>query len=130
MNFLPFTDRQFLQTSKPIPLPSHELVNLLSRATKVLEQLITSDGIYASSAHSWQGPYHAYFGRDSAITASLIMDAEKLSGDYKYTPLAIEALRNLAQFQGMRSRPEFGEELGKLPHEVRKDSKDIQQLQN
>jgi glycogen debranching enzyme len=96
-----------------------DIDKLLGRSQKVLSQLITKNGIYASVNAGWKGPFHAWFGRDSAITAGLVFDAESITGSKHFSLTAYEALRQLGDWQGVKNRPEVGEERGKIPHEVR-----------
>lgn len=114
---------------KPQSIGQEELTKLRLRAHGVLNHLVTARGIYASSALEWSGPYHAYFGRDTAITAALVLEAETWSGRYELAPRALAALFQIAKYQGKYNSEATGEELGKIPHEVRTNWKDIQELQ-
>lgn len=99
------------------------------KAIDILNELTTPQGIYASNDGLWNGRFHHYFGRDTAITALLIFEAEAISKDYKFTPIALQALSSIAAYQGQKNNPETGEEFGKIPHEVITSQKDIDILQ-
>ena len=105
-----------------------ELEELKQRGARLLDRLVTPQGIYASSALDWRGSYHAFFGRDTAITAGLIWETEQIGNKYWFSPRAVSSLISLAHFQGKRDHPVTGEELGKIPHEMRTNREDIEQL--
>ena len=89
-------------------------------ASLLLKRLVTTRGIYASTDSGWQGSFHAFFGRDSAITASLIFSAEAIR--YRRKRLgrrAYQGLLYLRHWQGAYNNPATGEEVGKISHEVR-----------
>ncbi len=122
-----------LPRTKPLiatGLSSVELEELKHRAARLLDRLVTPQGIYASSSLAWRGSYHAFFGRDTAITAGLIWETEQIGNKYWFSPRAVSALISLANFQGRRDHPVTGEELGKIPHEMRTHREDIEQLLN
>jgi glycogen debranching enzyme len=100
-------------------LSKKDLLNLSKRSQKVLKKLVTKSGIYASTAAGWEGPFHARFGRDSAITANLIFEAELLAHKGKLSKKAFTAVEELSKWQGRVDNPETGEEFGKIPHEIR-----------
>lgn len=111
-------------------LKNRELLKLRKSARKVLKKLVTDQGIYASTGRGWKGPYHSWFGRDTAITADLVFAAEQLYLRKKLTEGAYSGLRHLATWQGSKNQPETGEEAGKLPHEIRKSFGVIDKLQH
>lgn len=96
----------------------------------LLQELVTSEGIYASAAQGWEGPYHAWFGRDGAITADLIFASLEYGGDRQLAGVALSALKNYAQWQGACDDVATGERRGKLPHEVRTEFIDTSSVQH
>ena len=103
--------------------PSHtfdqqQLLVINSRSKKILDELVKPDGIFASNDSLWNGQYHHYFGRDSAITAMLINEAEKISKNYALSPIALKALIAISRFQGQKNDITTGEVSGKIPHEI------------
>lgn len=99
------------------------MVNL---AIQTLDQLVTWNGIYASTAKGKEGVYYAYFGRDSAEVTNSLLQAALLEGDIKnniFLRRAVSGLINLIKWQGTHDDPETGMQLGKFPHEIRTDSR-------
>ncbi|QQG44058.1 MAG: hypothetical protein HYW86_04305 [Candidatus Roizmanbacteria bacterium] len=95
-------------------------------AKKTLEELVTWDGIYASSAKGLEGSYYAFFGRDSAEVTNSILQAAKIEGNLQNNELlkrATKGLLKLTQWQGTHDDPQSGMQKGKFPHEVRTDSR-------
>ena len=111
-------------------LTKADLVRLEKRAKKTLGSLVTSEGIYASVDNGWQGPYHSWFGRDSAITADLITASLAYGGDSQLARVALEGLIAFSKWQGVKNDPSTGEELGKLPHEVRDTFNSVDEVQH
>lgn len=105
--------------SKTDRLTLQDIFSLKQKAEAVLDALITEKGIYASTEEGWQGPYHAWFGRDSAITTDLLRAAYELGGSPKLTKKTLRGLQHLATWQGRTNNPATGEEIGKIPHEIR-----------
>jgi glycogen debranching enzyme len=104
-------------------------INRLSQlSTDTLNELVTGNGIYASSAKGIRGRYHGYFGRDSSITAAFIQESKSAATQKRYLPLAANSLINLSQWQGRKDNEETGEQYGKIPHEIRKNPDDYQHL--
>jgi glycogen debranching enzyme len=88
-------------------------------AIALLGQLVTERGIFASLDKGWSGAFHSWFGRDSAITADLIFAAESSGQKSNLSEKAYEALIHLGHWQGLVDDPTTGEEIGKIPHEIR-----------
>lgn len=103
----------------PDLLTTNEINNLLTSSEVILKQLITTGGIYASTSQGANGVYHAWFGRDSAITTLLLIDSMGLGGSAAYVKRALVALEALSNWQGANNNPLNGEEAGKIPHEIR-----------
>jgi glycogen debranching enzyme len=99
-------------------LPPEVVRKLRRRSTATLKKLVTSRGIYASTDNGKNGYFHALFGRDTAITASLILSAENLKGWRRFNRRAYHGLLHLRRWQGQRNNSATGEVLGKLPHEI------------
>ncbi len=97
-------------------------------AASTLSELVTEQGIYASSNKGHEGLYYGFFGRDTCITACLILQAETQKQHFDYSHKAARAVLNLGNWQGQKSNPLTGEERGKITHEVRTDSKYYQHL--
>jgi glycogen debranching enzyme len=97
-------------------------------AISTLSELVTDQGIYASSNKGHEGLYYGFFGRDTCITASLILQAETQKNHFQYSHKAAQAVLNLGSWQGQETNPLTGEERGKITHEVRTDSKYYQHL--
>jgi glycogen debranching enzyme len=93
--------------------------HLKQTAQETLTTLITDEGIFASSNKGNQGIFHGYFGRDTIITACLVLEAERNQEKKQFTRSASAALQNLALWQGTKDNPVSGEEVGKISHEVR-----------
>ncbi len=109
-------------------LKKSEIQELVNDAESILDQLITDRGIYASSSEGWKGVYHAWFGRDSAITADLISSALSLGGSTKLAKRALDALLSFAHWQGTKDDVKTGQELGKIPHEIREIHKENEEI--
>ncbi|NTU72817.1 hypothetical protein HGB07_01420 [Candidatus Roizmanbacteria bacterium] len=105
-----------------------ELTRLKMLSTKTLESLVTPDGIYASSALGMEGLYHGYFGRDTAITAYLIAQAERIEDHQTFLINAVNGLVRLMEWQSTADNPQTGEEAGKFPHEIRLHEADYHHL--
>lgn len=91
-----------------------------TRAKDLLDQVVTPDqGIYASLDLGGEGPYHAFFTRDGAKTALFLIEAVKYGGDRNLAKMALDAMKYMARWQGKKNDPRTGEEIGKMPHEVR-----------
>ena len=101
---------------------------LRNLSIKTLTDLITDEGIFASSSMGLSGRYHAYFGRDTIITTLLVLDAEQNHAKSEFTPIAAKAVWQLSNWQGQRNNPDNGEELGKIPHEIRTTPEQYQHL--
>lgn len=106
------------------------LRGLQTKALDTLERLVTPEGIYASEAIGWNGPYHAWFGRDGAITADFIFAALEYGGSRELAVTAWDALKHYARWQGIEDRPARGEERGKIPHEIRTEFDDVHAVQH
>lgn len=100
-------------------LSKAEYRQLRDKAYSTLSDLITPDGLYASAANGWKGPYHSWFGRDTAITTEFICAASRYGGENDLAIRAIKSLKALSRWQGKKNDPETGEEIGKFPHEIR-----------
>lgn len=111
-------------------LSTAELIELRDNAKTVLDKLVTLQGIYASTSDGWMGPYHAWFGRDSAITTDFLCAAVEFGGDINLADTGRRALLALARWQGQKNNEATGEEDGKLPHEIRKHFTEVQELQH
>jgi glycogen debranching enzyme len=96
-----------------------DIDRLRKMSEDVLNQLVTDEGIFASENAGWKGPFYAWFGRDSAISASLIFEAESIITKEVFSPKASKALVRLGEWQGKKTIQRIGEERGKIPHEVR-----------
>ena len=107
-----------------------DLEQLQESAHRLLDELVTPDGIYASAAIGWEGPYHAWFGRDGAITADFLVAATEYGGDRALARTAIQALVKFSDYQGKAPVAATGEETGKLPHEVRAEFNDVDGVQH
>ncbi|HJP81217.1 MAG TPA: hypothetical protein VJ841_02395 [Candidatus Saccharimonadales bacterium] len=107
-----------------------DIEQLQARAKRTLDSLVTSRGIYASVDYGWKGPYHSWFGRDTAITADLIVASLKYGGDRQLAFTALEGLIEFAKWQGTKDDPTTGEERGKLPHEIRDTFNSIDEVQH
>lgn len=99
-------------------------------AHELLQELVTDDGIYASAAIGWEGPYHAWFGRDGAITADLIFASLEYGGDEILAHVALNALINFAKWQGAKNAAATGESIGKIPHEIRTELGETHETQH
>lgn len=95
-------------------------------ALQTLNQLVTWNGIYASTAKGDEGLYYAFFGRDSAEVTNSILQAAKLENNVENNPLlrkAASSLLRLTRWQGTHEDPSCGMQKGKFPHEIRTDSR-------
>lgn len=81
-----------------------------------IRELETERGIFASSR---QEIYGCIFGRDSLITAIMLLEVYKTTKDDYLLQLVQKILVNLAQLQGTQVNIESGEEPGKCIHEFR-----------
>lgn len=81
-----------------------------------IKELETEHGILASSRHEIYG---CIFGRDSLITALMLLRAYERRTDQYFLHLVEKILRNLALLQGTEDNIESGEEPGKCIHEWR-----------
>lgn len=106
------------------------LLELKQKAKQTLETLITERGIYASTDEGWAGPYHSWFGRDSAITAALLSDCVQFGGDVQLVEKACRGLLALAEWQGKTDDVRTGEQKGKIPHEIRTEFNDVDRYQH
>lgn len=108
------------QKKKPIAniREALDIKALRQKSITVLNELITNEGIKASSAAGWKGLYNHMFGRDSAIVSGLIFDTEKKYNYAQFRHLANEGLDILGSFQGHEDIPSIGEAKGKIPHEI------------
>lgn len=111
-------------------LTKSDIVALRDRAKRTLDELVTPQGIYASVDNGWSGPYHSWFGRDSAITADLVLAAVRYGGDDTLPKTALQGLLTFAKWQGAKDDPTTGEERGKMPHEVRDTFNSVDQVQH
>ena len=111
-------------------LSTTDLIKLRDSAKRVLDKLVTPEGIYASTNDGWMGPYHAWFGRDSTITTDFLCAAVEFGGDINLADTARKALLELARWQGKKDDETTGEEYGKLPHEIRKHFTEVQEVQH
>lgn len=100
----------------------------LEKVTRItrhnLDKLVTNDGILASTSAGWKGLYNHMFGRDSAIVALLVFDAEEITKDYLYCDIAYQALLKLGSFQATSDDARSGRQAGKIPHEILSNSGD------
>ncbi len=101
---------------------------LKNLSVNTLEKLVTDEGIYASSALGMEGLYHGFFGRDTAITAYLIAQAEHLGKNNQFLFKAVRGLVQLMNWQSKNDNPHTGEENGKFPHEIRLHENDYKHL--
>ena len=111
-------------------LTQNDLFTLRRKAQATLDSLVTTNGIYASIDNGWQGPYHSWFGRDSAITADLIMASVQYGGDKELARRALQGLLTFSRWQGKKDDPATGEERGKMPHEIRDTFNSIDEVQH
>jgi glycogen debranching enzyme len=111
-------------------LTKDELIALRDRAWETLNTLITPQGIYASFDYGWDGPYHSWFGRDSAITTDFICAAIAYGGDSELAIRAQQALTTFMAWQGKTDDAATGEEKGKFPHEIRATFDNIDRVQH
>lgn len=84
-----------------------------------IRSLETERGILASGREELYG---CVFGRDSLITALLLLRVYEKTEDEHLTELVRKILVNLAKLQGRESNQESGEEPGKIIHEFRPDN--------
>lgn len=111
------------------------LLSIQYASIQSLAKLVTSTGIYASSATDI---FHGLFGRDTATVYSFILEDYKLIrrrvGDFpspfadsvleQHEQLFVRALEGflyIGRYQGKVDNPVTGEEKGKAIHEVRHD---------
>lgn len=111
-------------------LSKNELIVLQNRGLATLEKLVTKHGIYASTQHGWSGEFHAWFGRDSAITADLIFAAQQYNRNSNLAGDAYADLEFLIRWQGRADNAKTGESHGKMTHEVRKLSTTVDFVQH
>lgn len=111
-------------------LSESDLRELNQNSYELLKELVTPEGIYASAAIGWEGPYHAWFGRDGAYTADFILAALEHGGDEALAAVAIRALENFARWQGTKDNPTTGERVGAIPHEIRKEFDGVDGIQH
>jgi len=83
-----------------------------------IKDLEVESGILASGKDELYG---CIFGRDSLITALLLLRAYKKTGDIYFLDLTKKILLNLVILQGKEVNIESGEEPGKIIHEFRPD---------
>ena len=103
------------------------LGHLHSLSFSTLEELVTPDGIKASSNKGHEGMYFADFGRDTAITESFILDTYFLlqqhglltDQDIQLFDRSKQGFKKLDRYQGLYDDPETGQEKGKAIHEFR-----------
>jgi glycogen debranching enzyme len=107
---------------------SQDLQKLRSLSTSTLNKVVTNDGIYASTALGAEGMYHGFFGRDTAITAYLIAQAENLQNEPLFLNKAAKGLLQMMTWQSKSDNLDTGEEAGKFPHEIRVNEQDYQHL--
>ncbi len=100
-------------------LTKTDIIELRDRAKRTLDGLVTSKGIYASVDNGWKGPYHGWFGRDSAIVTDLVCAAVAYGGDRQLADAARQGLAAMTAWQGAHNNQTTGEERGKFPHEIR-----------
>ena len=110
---------------------SHSTLRELNQKSyELLEDLVTPDGIYASAAIGWEGPYHAWFGRDGAYSADFLFASLEYGGDRALAAIALDGLCRYAHWQGAKDVPETGEQKGKIPHEIRTEFTDTDAVQH
>lgn len=85
-------------------------------ARAALTELETDEGILASGREELYG---CIFGRDSLITALILLDAYGKNLEVNALPLVRKILTHLAYLQGSEMNIESGEEPGKMIHEYR-----------
>lgn len=107
---------------------SSNLRELEKLSTSTLQKVVTDDGIYASTALGAEGMYHGFFGRDTAITAYLVAQAEHLQGNHLFMNQAAKGLLQMMKWQSKQDDENTGEETGKFPHEIRVHTEDYQHL--
>jgi len=107
---------------------SSELRELEQLSTSTLQKVITEEGIFASTALGAEGMYHGFFGRDTAITAYLVAQAEHLQGNSLFMNNAAKGLLQMMNWQSKKDNEHTGEELGKFPHEIRVREEDYKHL--
>ncbi|MEP6710693.1 MAG: hypothetical protein ABJA64_03155 [Candidatus Saccharibacteria bacterium] len=107
-----------------------ELSRLRDSSRELLKELVTPEGIYASAQIGWEGPYHAWFGRDGAITADFILASIEYGGDQELATVAVNALKNYSKWQGKENNKSIGEEVGKIPHEIRTEFNAVDTVQH
>lgn len=86
---------------------------------RAIKELETERGILASGREELYG---CVFGRDSLITALLLMRVYEKNQDEGLLALVRNILINLAKLQGRERNLESGEEPGKIIHEFRPDN--------
>jgi hypothetical protein len=112
----------------PVIKQNIKLAKIKNQAKEVLEDLVKPYGIYASNGGLNNGKYHHFFGRDSAITTLLILDAEKNKKRKHISRTALQGLLAISKYQGQKDEPKTGEEFGKIPHEINLDKKEIKTM--
>lgn len=111
-------------------LTKADITDLRDRAKRTLDNLVTPDGIYASIDNGWSGPYHSFFGRDSAITTDFLCAATQYGGDVALARTAEQGLTKLISWQGKVNNAATGEEAGKFPHEIRDTFDSVDEVQH
>jgi len=86
---------------------------------EAIRELETERGILASGRKDLFG---CVFGRDSLITALLLLRVYEKKQDQYLLLLVRNILVNLAKLQGREHNPESGEEAGKIIHEFRSEN--------
>lgn len=86
---------------------------------EAIRELETERGILASGREELYG---CVFGRDSLVTALLLMRVYEKKRDPYLIGLVEKILVNLAKLQGRERNPESGEEPGKIIHEFRPEN--------
>lgn len=107
-----------------------QLVEQRNDAYELLTELVTPNGIYASANIGWEGPYHAWFGRDLAYTARFLFAALEHGGDRELATVALDALISFIKWRGRRNDPATGEEFGGAAHEIRVELGDVHAVQH
>ncbi len=101
-------------------LSESDLIYLNRASHGLLTELTTNRGTFASSALGWNGPYHAFFARDGAITNNFTISSVPLGGDRRLATIAFEGEKTAArEYTGKVNEPSRGEEVGKREHEHR-----------
>ena len=115
---------------RSLHLTKSDITKLERDSADILDSLITPEGIYASSDAGWMGPYHSWFGRDSAIVVDLVCAAHELGGNKRLAERSLDALLAFAKWQGETNNQATGEEKGKMPHEIRTVFNEVDRVQH